>query len=63
MVSKELVLYYAYIASFLMKVTARPDNLNVIWILICKRLCNDIAKLLDAGIIYPILDSEWVSPV
>ena len=24
---------------------------------------NEVLKLLDAGIIYPIADSEWVSPV
>ena len=24
---------------------------------------KDIVKLLDAGIIYPISDSEWVSPI
>ena len=24
---------------------------------------NEILKLLDAGIIYPIVDSRWVSPV
>ena len=24
---------------------------------------KDVVKLLDAGIIYPISDSQWVSPV
>jgi hypothetical protein len=24
---------------------------------------NEVLKLLDAGIIYPIADSRWVSPV
>jgi hypothetical protein len=24
---------------------------------------KEVIKLLDAGIIYPVLDSEWVSPV
>jgi hypothetical protein len=24
---------------------------------------NEVLKLLDAGIIYPIADSQWVSPV
>ena len=24
---------------------------------------NEVLKLLDAGIIYPIADSKWVSPV
>ena len=24
---------------------------------------KEIVKLLDAGIIYPIFDSEWVSPI
>ena len=24
---------------------------------------NEVLKLLDAGIIYPVADSEWVSPV
>ena len=24
---------------------------------------KEIMKLLDAGIIYPILDSQWISPI
>ena len=45
-----------YMQALQLKGDARLDKMKEV-------VRKEILKLLEAGIIYPVLDSEWVSPV
>jgi len=63
MILRDLVLHYVCIASFLMKSLTLRQSQRCLNPNIQEVVKKEIVKLLDVGIIYPISDSEWVSPV
>ena len=59
-ISPSIVMHRIHIEEGYKTIAKRQRRLNLNMKEVVKK---EIVKLLDAGIIYPISDSEWVSPV